>query len=327
MDLSALIVSWNTRDLLRDCLRSTLEAAAGMTVEVIVVDNASADGSAAMVRREFGPDPRVCLIANAANEGFARGNNQAYAASSGEILLVLNPDVVLDAPALKGMIEHLQDHPEAGIVSCNLVGMDGEPQTLHRAFPTLPIVFSTWTWIGGRIDRFVLLGLNRRRYRLEGRRRDGMAIIDQAAAACLVLRRSTVELIGGLFDERFPLFFNDVDLSRRVWDAGLEVHVRYDLSVRHHGRASIRQLPDGARRLQLYEAVARYFEIHEPPWKARLVRLMVAPNRWRAARAASRTDSRTRTSASSPTIPAPGTSSTRPTSPGTNGPPARSARR
>jgi len=286
--LSALVVSWNTRDFLRDCLRSILESARGRAIEVIVVDNASADDSAGMVRREFAAEPRVRLIANARNEGFARGNNQACAASRGELLLVLNPDIVLNAPALTGMIDHLRDHPEAGIVTCNLVGMDGEPQTLHRAFPTLPIVFSTWTWIGRHLDRYVLFGLNRRRYRLQGRRRSGMAVIDQAAAACLILRRATLGRIGGLFDERFPLFFNDVDLSRRVWDAGLEVHARYDLSVRHHGRASIGQLPDASRRLQLYEAVARYFEIHEPAWKARLVRAMVAPNRRRAARSAAR---------------------------------------
>ena len=291
--LSVLVVSWNTRDLLRDCLRSTLEAAGDRAAEVIVVDNASADGSAEMVRRDFGSDPRVILIANARNEGFARGNNQAYAASRGDILLVLNPDVVLGGPALRGMIEHLRAHPEAGIVACNLVGMDGVPQTLHRSFPTLPIVFSVWTSTGHLVDRWLLLGLNGRRYRLKNRPHEGVETIDQAAAACLLIRRATVERIGGLFDERFPIFFNDVDLSRRVRDAGLEVHVRYDLSVTHRGGASIRQLSQGERKLRLYEAVSRYYEIHEPAWKARLVRLMVSCNRRRAARAATEAGART----------------------------------
>lgn len=292
-DLSILVVSWNTRDLLRECLRAAIAAASGLAFEVIVVDNASGDESAAMVRREFADEPRVRLIANARNENFARGNNQAYAASRGSHLLVMNPDVVLNGAALRGMLDHLRDHPEAGIVSCNLVGTDGEPQTLHRAFPTLPIVCAVWTQAGRTLDRWLLLGLNGRRYRLRSRRRNGLAIIDQAAAACLMIRRATVEAIGGLFDERFPLFFNDVDLSRRVRDAGLEVHVRYDLSVVHHGRASIRQLPDGERRLELYEALTRYYDLHQPGWRARLVRLMVSGNRRRALRAAASTRVRT----------------------------------
>ncbi|HEV8700067.1 MAG TPA: glycosyltransferase family 2 protein [Candidatus Polarisedimenticolia bacterium] len=286
VDLSVLVVSWNTRDLLHGCLRATLEAASGLSFEIIVVDNASGDDSAAMVRREFAAEPRVRLIANARNENFARGNNQAYAASRGSCVLVMNPDVVLNGAALRGMIDHLRARPQAGIVSCNLVGTDGVPQSLHRAFPTLPIVFAVWTRIGRSLDRWLLFGLNGRRYRLRSRLRWGLAVIDQAAAACLLIRRSTVEAIGGLFDERFPLFFNDVDLSRRVRDAGFEVHVRYDLSVIHHGRASIRQLPEGARRLELYEGLARYYEIHRPGWRARLVRLMVSGNRRRAARAA-----------------------------------------
>lgn len=286
LELSILVVSWNTRDLLRECLRAAIAAASELAFEVIVVDNASGDESAAMVRHEFAAEPRVRLIANARNENFARGNNQAYAASSGSHLLVMNPDVVLNGAALRGMIDHLGARPEAGIVSCSLVGTDGVPQTLHRAFPTLPIVFAVWTQTGRTLDRWLLLGLNRRRYRLQSRRRDGLAVIDQAAAACLMIRRRTVERIGGLFDERFPLFFNDVDLSWRVHDAGFEVHVRYDLSVTHHGRASIRQLPEGERRLELYDALARYYELHHRGWRARLLRLLIARNRRRAARTA-----------------------------------------
>ncbi|MBI1950411.1 MAG: glycosyltransferase family 2 protein, partial [Acidobacteria bacterium] len=278
--------NWNTRDLLRDCLRSAIEAASGLSFEIIVVDNASGDDSALMVRREFAAEPRVRLIANARNDKFARGNNQAYAASRGSDLLVVNPDVVLNGAALRGMIDHLRGHPEAGIVSCNLVGADGVPQTLHRAFPTLPIVFFIWTRLGRRLDRWLFLGLNGRRYRLPAPRRRGLAVVDQAAAACLAIRRATVERIGGLFDERFPLFFNDVDLSRRVRDAGLEVHVRYDLSVRHQGGASLRQLSDGGRDVQRYEALARYYDLHEAAWKARLVRRIVSRSRSRAARSA-----------------------------------------
>jgi GT2 family glycosyltransferase len=110
-----------------------------------------------------------------------------------------------------------------------------------------------------------------------------VAVIDQAAGACLVLRRTTVERIGGLFDERFPIFFNDVDLSRRVRDAGLEVHVLYDLKARHVGGASVRQMPDAARRLELLRGLEAYYDRHEPPWKRRLVRSLIAGEVRRAA--------------------------------------------
>src|SRR5207249_12210679 len=149
-------------------------------------------------------------------------------------------------------------------------------------------VFCRWTRVGRRIDRWLLGGLVGRRYQLMHLRRTGVAVIDQAAAACLLIHRATVERIGGLFDERFPIFFNDVDLSRRVRDAGLEVHVRYDLSVTHRGGASIRQVSHGERKVWLYEAGSRYYEIHEPAWEARLVRLMVSCNLRRAALAAPR---------------------------------------
>jgi len=289
LDLSVIVVSWNTRDLLRDCLQSALANLGTPSAEIIVVDNASADDSAGMVQRVFGDDPRVRLIANSRNEGFAHGNNQALAVARGQFLAIVNPDILFTGPALGSLLEHLRAHPNAGIVTCNLVGTDGLPQSMHRTFPTLPIVFCRWTRVGRRIDRWLLGGLVGRRYQLMHLRRAGVAVIDQAAAACLMIERSTVQRIGGLFDERFPIFFNDVDLSRRVRDAGLEVHVLHDVSVVHHRGASIKQMRPGRKTLELMDGLERYYDLHEPRWKARLVRLMVSANRRRAARAAANT--------------------------------------
>jgi GT2 family glycosyltransferase len=285
VELSVLIVSWNTRDLLRECLRSLLSTLGSASAEVIVVDNASSDGSAAMVRDEFLADPRVRLIENACNEKFARGNNRAYAAAAGEFVAVINTDVRFTEPVLARMVGHLRAHPEVGVVSCGLVGVDGVSQSAHRSFPTLPTVFFVWNPIGRRVDRWFLMGLNGRRYRLISRPRTGVQVVDQAAAACMVITRCAVERIGGLFDERFPLFFNDVDLCRRVWKAGMEVHVLYDLSVIHVGGASTRQLGSGMKNLELLDGLLEYYRVHEPPWKWRLARLMVAGKRRRAVRA------------------------------------------
>src|SRR5207245_2684302 len=195
-----------------------------------------------------------------------------------------NSDVVLGGPAVSIMMENLGARPNVGIVTCNLVDADGAPQSLHRAFPTLPQVFFSWTGLGRRLDKWFLGNQSRRRYRLQRARRTGVCVIDQAAAACLMIRRATVGRIGGLFDERFPLFFNDVDLSRRVWEAGLEVHVLYDVSVTHYGSASLRQVPEGVRMLTFYESLERYYDLHEPRWKGRLLRLLVSADRPRLLR-------------------------------------------
>ena len=103
-----------------------------------------------------------------------------------------------------------------------------------------------------------------------------------------MIGRPNVGRIGGLFDERFPIFFNDVDLSRRVWKAGLEVHVLYDLAVTHHGGAGIRQMPGGVKRLEQIQGLQDYYDLHESRWKARMVSLLVSATRRRASRAAAR---------------------------------------
>src|SRR2546426_1064832 len=171
MNLSILVVSWNTRDLLRECLRSALANLKVVSAEIIVVDNASADGSAEMVRREFAPEPRVRLIANPRNEGFARGNNQAYAAARGEFLAVVNPDVTFTGPVLRGMVEYLHGRPAVGIVSCNLVGTDGSSQSLHRRLPPPRSAPCPRTRRGNRGGHRALAGGGRWRHDLAGIRR------------------------------------------------------------------------------------------------------------------------------------------------------------
>ncbi|MFQ5878322.1 MAG: glycosyltransferase [Acidobacteriota bacterium] len=279
VEISALVVSWNTRDLLRECLHSILAAAGGASVEVIVVDNASEDGSAAMVESEFGGDPRVQLIANSENAGFARGCNQACAASRGEYLAVLNPDVVLRRLALESMVDYLRRHPEVGAVSCTLLGPDGKRQPMHRAFPTLGTVFFNWTRLGKRLDEHLLGRRHQRRYNREDLPRTGVSVIDQAPGACFVIPRALAAEIGGLFDEGYPIFFNDVDLSRRIWESGREIHVLNAISAFHQGRASLRQLPRTAREREFLDSLVRYFDRREPRWKRIALRALIAGRR------------------------------------------------
>ncbi|MCX6377075.1 MAG: glycosyltransferase family 2 protein, partial [Armatimonadetes bacterium] len=132
MDLSIVIVNWNTRDYLAACLRSIEAHPLSCEHEIVVIDNASADGSAEMVGES---SPRARLIANAENLGYAEGNNQGIQASSGEYVLLLNPDVELKPGSLDGLFRFAREHPDAAAVGCRLVGTDGKVQRSCRSFP------------------------------------------------------------------------------------------------------------------------------------------------------------------------------------------------
>ena len=133
MRLSVCIVNWNTRDFLRECLTALLRfPPVNDEMEIIVVDNASADGSAEMVAAEF---PDVLLTASAANLGYAEGNNLALKRATGDALLLLNPDVVVHPESLTRAAEFAASHPKLGAFGCRLVGTDGETQPSLRSFP------------------------------------------------------------------------------------------------------------------------------------------------------------------------------------------------
>ena len=142
-DLSIITVSWNVRDLLRDCLSAVENGRGDLTLEMIVVDSASNDGSAAMVRAEF---PWVQLITCDDNVGFPRGNNLGIAAASGRHILLLNPDTIILNDALSAMVSYLDEHIDIGALGPQLLNADGSVQSSRRRFPTLAtgLVESTW---------------------------------------------------------------------------------------------------------------------------------------------------------------------------------------
>ncbi|MBI3910917.1 MAG: glycosyltransferase family 2 protein [Armatimonadetes bacterium] len=237
MDLSVLIVNWNTAALLRGCLRSLRGALVPMksgSAEVIVVDNASADGSADLVRREF---PEVRLIANQVNRNYAVGSNQGLAIAQGDLILLLNPDTEVSATALARLRQFLMVpiSSGAGGVAPRLVYPTGETQASVRGFPTPTALFGEVTGFGRLFPRS----------RWGGYRRspalDRPMPVDQPMASCLLLRRAALAEIGG-FDEGLPLFWNDVDLCLRLHAAGWEIWYLPEAVVIHYGGASTRQV-------------------------------------------------------------------------------------
>ena len=228
-DLSILIVNWNGREILRNLLASIESTHGTMLVQTIVVDNASADGSADLVTAEFS---WVILHRNMQNVGFARGNNQAGYSATGSLILLLNNDTVVRAGALQKLVQFMNAHPDAVAAGPKLIGADGKAQRSGRNLPTFAallnsIQFLKWT------------GLFRaayRRYRSEGIDAEREGTIGHLAAAAMVIRRDCFERIGG-FDEGFGFGVEDVDLCRRLEPLG-KIYYLPSAEIEHLGRVS-----------------------------------------------------------------------------------------
>lgn len=254
--LSVLVVNWNTKAMLERCLRSLQEHPAKEESEVIVVDNASSDGSAQMVRDSF---PAVRLNEPGSNTGYARGNNLAFESARGEWLLTLNPDTEVPEGALQVAIERLAAHDDAGCLALRLVGPDGQPQASVRGFPSVLGILGD------------LLGLARAfpgsvwdSYRMHGFDYSIERYAPQPMGTFLLFRRSALESIGNPrrpFDESFPIFFNEVDLLFRLRQAGWGCVYSPAAHVLHHGGMSTRQV----RKSMIWEShrsLVRYLAKH-----------------------------------------------------------------
>jgi hypothetical protein len=233
-DLSIVIVNWNTRDLLRDCLASLPAATAGLAVEILVVDNASRDGSTAMVRAEH---PGTRLIESGANLGFARANNLALrdADPGAAAILLLNPDTVCPPGSLAQLRAFLIATPDAAAAGPLLVGADGRPRVSGGDFPAvrhhlLSCLDPQRRWLPGRLRR---AGLGR----IPGAGEPG-GPVDYVTGACLMLKREALATVGDL-DERFFMYFEETDWCRRARAAGWRVYLRPGVRVVHlEGRAA-----------------------------------------------------------------------------------------
>lgn len=230
--VSVVVLSWNTLELTRTCLRFVY-ASQPVPAQVIVIDNASADGSADMVAAEF---PEVQLQRNALNEGFAIGCNQGMALAQQPYILLLNSDTEVAPDAIQRMLAFLQASPQHAAVAAHLIHPDGGTQRTCNRFPGLltPLMFGT------PFERWFPNSFELRRYFMRDWDHQSSRDVDQPPAAVLLLKRSALDKVG-VFDERLWLFFNDVDLSRRLATAGFKTHYLAEARVVHHVGASTKK--------------------------------------------------------------------------------------
>ncbi len=253
MDLSIVAVNWNTKDYLRRCLSAIRADPPDRELEVIVIDNASADGSAEMVRQEFA---EVQLIENRENTGYARGNNQGIEASQGRYVLLLNPDVEVSPGTLDALVEFAEAHPDAAAVGCRLVGPDGRVERSCRSFPDPLAVLFEYAKLSRLFPKSRLFG----RYRMTYFDYASEAEVDQPMGSCLLMSRAALHDVG-LFDEQFPIFFNEVDWCYRAKQKGWKVYFTPAAEVIHVGGASTRQRRPAMIR-ESHRAMREFYEKH-----------------------------------------------------------------
>lgn len=264
MDVTAVVVSWNVRDLLRRCLASLQEAKAeGLALEAVVVDNASHDGSADLVRSEF---PWARLVENPDNAGFSRGCNQGAALGQGRSLLLLNPDAWLAPGSLAKMVRYLDSHPEVGVAGPRTFGCDGSLQSSRRRFPTAATAFLESTTVQHHFPALSLF----RRYYCEDLPEDQEQQVDWLTGACLLIRRAAWEQVGPL-DERFFMYFEETDWCWRAHHAGWRAVYLPDAEAHHAGGGSSAQdLP--LRHIRFNDSRCKYAAKHVGPWFGAVLR-------------------------------------------------------
>jgi len=233
MELSVIIVSWNVRDYLRQALRSVIAAAEGISFDITVVDNNSSDGSPDMVEKEFS---RVRLIVSKSNEGFSAACNKGIRASSGDYILILNPDTVVRPDALVRALAFMHSHPDAGAAGARMTDGNGRflPES-KRGFPSPLTSLFRFTGLGRLFPRSALFNA----YYLGEMPDDEICRADILTGAFMMIRREALTKTG-LFDTAYFMYGEDIDLSWRIRKAGYYNYYLSDVQITHYkGRSTL----------------------------------------------------------------------------------------
>lgn len=263
--ISIIIVSWNARSYLRDCLNSIRQTSASCVHEVIVVDNASTDGSPEMVAEQF---PEVILIRSRENVGFGRANNLAMNRATGSVLALVNSDVIVHSGCLEKLAAFLDDHDYVGLVGPRVIGSDGNVQRTCRCLPSvwnsvcrvlaLDRIFSHWAIFAS--------------YEMRHFGHDSLAEVEVLSGCFCMARRTAIDEVGG-FDERFFFYAEDFDWCKRFGDAGWKVMFVPEATATHYGGASTSNAPLRYS-IEILRANLKYWDKHYGVGGRRTFRLL-----------------------------------------------------
>ncbi|GAB4509460.1 MAG: glycosyltransferase family 2 protein [Anaerolineae bacterium] len=277
-DLSIIIVSWNVSDLLADCLDSILYSPVTLnpandddqriSIEIIVVDSDSTDGTVPMLRRYF---PEITLLPQTENVGFTRGNNIGLEAATGRYLFLLNPDTLVLGPALVNMVKYLDEHPDVGIIGPYTLNTNGTMQSTRRRFPTVAIGFYESTWLQPFAPKNLL-----RRYYVDDAPMIATLDVDWVQGSALMARREVYTQIGGL-DTNYFMFSEELDWCKRAKDAGWRVVFYCNAQIIHHGGQSTQQV-SAHKHIYFQESKLRYFRKYHGARVAFALRLFLLFN-------------------------------------------------
>ena len=265
-DLSIVIVSYNTREMLRDCLNALPAGAQGLTTEVFVVDNNSPDGSIEMVQKEF---PSVICIANRDNAGFTKANNQALKLAQGEFVVILNPDTETELRSMTTLVNFLREHTDTGAVGPKLLNTDGSLQHNGRRFPTPYREFlghsGLANWNRVKFDREMEYG--REDFNI-------LAEVDQVSGACMMVPKRVMDEVG-MLSEDFYMYYEEVEWCWRIRQAGYKVYYLPDARVVHHWMGSVRQASH-AMTARMFKSALTYYQKTGTPRQRLAIRGVIA---------------------------------------------------
>jgi GT2 family glycosyltransferase len=261
--LSVVIICWNDLKVIRECLRSIYANTYSLDFEVIVSDNGSTDGSVEFIRKTY---PSVRIVENRANLGFAKGNNAGIHASCGEYVLILNPDTIIHEGSLDKFVAFAERHPKAGAFGCRVLNPDGTYQTSARLFPTIGRYWIAALYLR-HLAKYSDLFIYEEYPRWAGQ---SERVIDWQSGCCVMFRGDLLNRLGG-FDEQFFYHFEEVDLCRRVWNAGFQIVFTPEAVITHLGGQSVSRFPVRFE-IEKHRSRYRYFYKHFGPKAARQCR-------------------------------------------------------
>ena len=267
MDVSIIIVNWNTIKLLRDCLTSVYEQTHNIDFEVIVVDNCSSDGSIEMVKGEF---PKVILIENKENRGFAAANNQAIAIAKGRYILLLNSDTVVLDKAIEKTLSFADDNPEAAAIGCRVLNPDGTVQTTCFMFPSILNMILSSTYLYKLFPGSKFFG----REQMTWWDRNDVREVDVVTGCFILVRRQAIEQVGTL-DERFFMYGEETDWCYRMKKNGWKIMFTPAGQIIHFGGQSASKTPV-TMIIQLRQSILKFIKKHNGRSSVFLARLLTA---------------------------------------------------